>query len=109
MIKYIALLVALVLLSGCERPEWYSEQRYAMTVVNVYLTSKSNSKVTLRNDSTGHIYQPARLSCNRSSAEKVVIGSKWDVTEVTYFYPESKRYVIELAGTPAICTKSNQK
>lgn len=97
----------LVLISGCDKREYYSEKRYTMTVDSVYLSSKSNSKVILRNDITNHLYLPARLSCSRVKARKIVIGSKWDVTEVTYIYKETNRYVIELVGTKAICMKSN--
>ncbi|QHZ60066.1 hypothetical protein PJKIFABJ_00130 [Pseudomonas phage PE09] len=95
------------LLSGCEKPVKQDERRITVEVTHVKLTSKSNSKVDLRDVKTGRGYFEQRLSCSRSRAANVQIGSKWDVTEVDYYLPESKRYYSELVDTKAICTLSN--
>lgn len=100
-------LTAALLLGGCERPQKYSERRVVMTVESVHLTSKTNSKVTLRENVSGMVHTGERLSCSRSKASNVKIGSKWDVTEVTYVYPEKQEYFSRLVGTSAICDKSN--
>jgi len=104
--EFLLVLIALVLLTGCEKREVFGERRIDMQVVSVKLASKSNSKVTLRQLGTGTLYIDQRLSCGRQRAERVRIGSQWEVTEMTYFYPESHRYTIELVGTSAICDKS---
>lgn len=95
------------LLSGCEQPVKIDERRITVEVTHVKLSSKTNSKVDLRDVKTGKGYWAQRLSCSRSKAENVEIGRLWDVTEVDYVYPESKRYYSELVGIAAICTKSN--
>ena len=100
-------LSAALLLGGCEEAVKHSERRVVMTVESVYLTSKPNSKVTLREDVAGTIHKNERLSCSRSRASNVKIGSKWDVTEIIYVYPEKQEYFSRLVGTDAICTKSN--
>lgn len=94
-------------LTGCEERQVYSEKRLTVEVTYVKLTSKSNSKVDLRDVETGEGFFEQRLSCSRQKAQNVVVGSKWDVTEITYVYPESKRYTSELVGTKAICERSN--
>lgn len=99
--------MAALLLSGCEQPKEYSSRRVTMTVESVHISSKSNSKVTLREVKSGIIHPRERLSCSRQKARKIKIGSKWDVTEVTYVYPEKKTYFTRLEGTKAICTRSN--
>jgi hypothetical protein len=101
--KFLVVLLTSLALSGCEQREVFSEKQLTMTVESVKLTSKSNSKVTLRDDASGQVYSDNRLSCNRTRASRVVIGSKWVVTEVTYVYPESRRYTSELVGTRGIC------
>jgi hypothetical protein len=101
------LIMATISLAGCEQPNLLSEKRTTMVVESVYLTSKSNSKVTLREVKSGYVWKDQRLSCSRSKAQNVVIGSKWDVTEQAYVYPESQKYFSRLVGTDAICTKSN--
>ncbi len=96
------------MLTGCfEQPKKIGERVLTMQVTSVYLTSKSNSKVTLKDVKTGKVYKDERLSCSREKAKKVEIGSLWTVHEVDYVYPESKRYFSDLVGTAAICTKSN--
>lgn len=103
------LIVALMgmALAGCEKPEVHQERRITVAVESVHLTSKSNSKVTLRDTKTGVVYERNRLSCSRGKAKNVQVGKLWDVTERTYYYPESKRYTTELVGTRAICELSN--
>lgn len=103
-----ALLLATISLSGCEKPEKFSERRILASVESVSLSSKSNSKVNLRDVNSKYVWVGQRLGCSRSRASNVVVGSLWDVTEVTMYYPESKRYTTELVGTAAICTKSNE-
>lgn len=102
-----AIIPSVFLLSGCEQPVKIDERRITVEVTHVKLSSKTNSKVDLRDVKTGKGYWAQRLSCSRSKAENVEIGRLWDVTEVDYVYPESKRYYSELVGTAAICTKSN--
>jgi hypothetical protein len=104
--KTSVLILALLTLAGCEQREQYSERRVAMEVINVKLTSKSNSKVDLRELASGQVHRGLRLSCSRSKAERVRIGSKWEVSEITYLYPESRRFETQIVGTPAICDKS---
>lgn len=105
-LKPVVLLLALATLAGCEQREIYGERRLAVEVESVRLSSKSNSKVTLRDLKTGTRYVDQRLSCSKSKAKNVRIGSRWDVTEITYLYPESRRFSTELVGTKAICTLS---
>lgn len=104
--SHVALVGLLILLAGCEKREVFGERRITVQVVGLYLTSKTNSKVHLQDVKTHERYDGNRLSCSRSRAEKVKIGSLWDVTEVTYVYPESQRYSTTLVGTAAICDKS---
>lgn len=104
--KIIAVMLAGLVLAGCEQREVFDERKLTMTVSAVVLRSKHNSKVTLIDDATGRVYSGERLRCNRSSARDVVIGKKWVVTEITYVYPESKRYTSELVGVRAICENS---
>lgn len=99
-------LAASVALAGCEKPVKIDERRTTVEVVSVYLTSKSNSKVTLRETRSGYVWREQYLSCYRHEARKIRIGGKWDVVEQTFVYPESQRYFSRLVGTPAICTKS---
>lgn len=103
----IGLVVATLALGGCEEAKLLSEKRTTMVVESVYLTSKSNSKVNLREVESGYVWKDQRLSCSRSKAKNVVIGSKWDVVEQFYVYPESQRYFSHLAGVSGICDKSN--
>ena len=106
-VMLIGLMASAILLSGCEKPQKLDERRITVEVTHVKLTSKSNSKVDLRDVKTGRGYFGQRLSCSRSKAQNVQIGSKWDVTEIDYVLPESKRYYSELVDTKAICTLSN--
>ncbi|UAV84625.1 hypothetical protein PHB09_130 [Pseudomonas phage PHB09] len=107
--KILAVLMfAAITLTGCfEQPTLLSEKRTTMVVESVYLTSKSNSKVTLREVVVGYVWKNQRLSCSRSRARNVVIGSKWDVVEQSFVEKSSGRYFSRLVGTDAICTKSN--
>ncbi|WVS24573.1 membrane protein [Pseudomonas phage Psxphi15] len=102
-----ALIMATISLTGCEEAKLLSEKRTTMVVESVYLTSKSNSKVTLREVESGYVWKNQSLSCSRSRASNVEVGSKWDVVERVYVYPESQRYFSRLVGVDAICTKSN--
>jgi len=102
-----ALVMATISLAGCEEAKLLSEKRTTMVVESVYLSSKSNSKVTLREVESGYVWKDQRLGCSRSYARSVQVGSKWDVTEQSYVYPDSQRYFSRLVGTDAICTKSN--
>jgi hypothetical protein len=103
----IALLLALALLAGCEERKLHSEQRITMEVVKINPSSKTNSTVDLREVATGYVYKRQRLACSSQKAKRIPIGSRWDVTEQTYHYPESHRFTSELVGTRAICEKSN--
>lgn len=101
------LIIATISLVGCEEAKLLSEKRTTMVVESVHLTSKTNSKVTLREVEGGYVWKDQRLSCSRSYARNVQVGSKWEVVEQAYVYPESQRYFSRLVGTDAICTKSN--
>lgn len=103
--RHLLLLGIAVALVGCERPVKVSEHRITVQVVDVKLSSKSNSKVILREVNTGYVWSPQRLSCSKEKARRVKIGSKWDVVEEVYRYKDGRGYN-SLAGTPAICTKS---
>lgn len=106
--KYtLGIIVAALLLTGCEQPKEYSSRRVTMTVESVQISSKTNSKVTLRENMSGIVHQRVSLRCSRQKAKNVKIGSKWDVTEVTYVYPEKQTYFTRLEGTKSICTRSN--
>jgi uncharacterized protein YcfL len=105
--KLSVILLASLLLTGCEQPQVVSEKRILMEVVSVKLNSKSNSKVDLREVKGGYVYRDQRLSCSKTKAKNIKIGSRWDVVEVQYVYPESKRYFSKLVGTEAICARSN--
>lgn len=100
-------LASTLLLSGCDTPEPVAERRITVEVTYVKLSSKSNSKVDLRDVKTGRGYYGKRLSCSKSKAANVKIGSLWDVTEVDYVYSESKKRYSDIVGTQAICTYSN--
>lgn len=106
-IKLIAFALAVTALAGCEKREVFGERRLTVKVVEVHLSSKSNSTVDLLDVKTNYLYRRERLSCSRSYAYNVKVDSLWDVTEMTYVYPESKRYSVDLVGTQAICTLSN--
>lgn len=103
---HVALVGLLFVLAGCEKREEYSERRVAMEVINVTLSSKSNSKVDLRELASGQVHRGLRLNCNRTKAKRVKIGSKWDISEMTYLYRASGRFTTQILGTPAICDLS---
>lgn len=105
-LKLLTIALAATLLTACEKREVFGENRITVKVVKVYLSSKSSSTVDLQDVKTNYLWRNQRLACNSSFARKVKIGSLWDVSEITYVYPESKRYTTALVGTPAICTKS---
>lgn len=105
-IKLLAIALAATMLAGCEERLVHSERRVTVKVVSVYLTSKSNSKVTLQDIKTGHVYKDERLSCRKEDARKVKIGSLWDVYETTYITSESRRFSTDLDDVSAICRKS---
>lgn len=100
------LVMATISLVGCERAEKFSEQKLTMSVEAVHLSSKSNSKVVLRDVKTGRV-QTAPLSCPRSQAENVKLNSLWDITEVTLVKRSAMEFSTVLVGTRAICTISN--
>lgn len=97
----IALVAAL---SGCEQPVVTSSERITVEVVAVHLKSKSNSKVDLRRKD-GYVYREKRLSCSKSRARNVRIGSKWDIIE-EYYTRDGEQYM-RLVGTSGICSGSN--
>ena len=97
--------LAAALLTGCEERVVTKTERVTMEVVGVSLKSKTNSKVDLRVVGTQQVYRDNRLSCNKSKASNVKIGSKWDVTVEDYRYGD--RYGKDVLGTKAICEKSN--
>ena len=103
----IAAACSLAALAGCEERKVHSEKRLVVQVTAVHNRSKSNSTVDLKEVSTGYLWRNQRLSCSQSRARNVKIGKKWDVTEVTYFYPESQRFSSSLISTSSICDKSN--
>lgn len=105
-IKLLAIALAATMLAGCEQSQIFSERRLTVKVVSVYLSTKTNSRVNLQEVKTGNVYNHQVLNCRREDAAKIKVGSLWDVSEITYVYPESKRFYTSLVGTPAICTKS---
>lgn len=100
---YLALGLA-VLLVGCEERVVTKTERVTMEVVAVTLKSKTNSKVDLKVVGTSMVYRDNRLSCNKSKAENVQVGSLWDV--VVEDYRRGDDYGTDLKGTDAICTLS---
>lgn len=103
----IAIVAALALLVGCEERKLYEEKRITVRVESVRLSTKTNSRVNLRDVNSKKLYESQRLSCSEKKAKKVVIGSLWDITEMTYVYPESKRFESGLVNVRTICEKSN--
>lgn len=101
-VAFGAILVAA--LSGCEKEVVTSSNRITVEVVAVHLKYKSNSKVDLRRDD-GYVYHEKRLSCNKSRARNVRVGSKWDIIEE--FYTRGGENYMRLVGTQGICTGSN--
>lgn len=97
--------LAAVMLTGCEERVVTSSKRVTMEVVGVSLKSKTNSKVDLKVVGSSQVYRDNRLSCNKSKAQNVRIGSKWDVTVEDFRYGD--RYGTDVIGTSAICTLSN--
>lgn len=107
MIRLVLATLLCLFLAGCEKREVHAEKRIVMEVVKVNLSSKTNSTVDLRELATGYIYRRQRLACSSQKAKNIRIGSLWDVTEITYHYPESRRFTSELAETRTICSRSN--
>lgn len=99
----VPILLSLMLM-GCEERVVTKSDRVTMEVVGVSLKSKSNSKVDLKVVGTSLVYYDNSLSCSRSRAEYVRIGSRWDVTVEDW--RQGDRYGTTLAGTSAICDKS---
>ncbi len=97
--------LAAVMLTGCEERVVTKTERVTVEVVGVSLKSKTNSKVDLRVVGSSQVYRDNRLSCNKSKAGNVKIGSKWDVTVEDFRYGD--RYGTDVLGTSAICDKSN--
>lgn len=107
MIRLMLATLMCLFLVGCEKREVFGEKRIVMEVVAVHLSSKTNSTVDLREIATGYVYKRQRLACSSQKAKRIKVGSKWDVTEVTYIYPESQRYTSSLVETRTICSLSN--
>ena len=106
--RVIGLLLATsmaVMLSGCEEKVVTASKRITVEVVGVTLKSKSNSKVDLKVVGTNYVYRDERLSCSKSRASNVAVGSKWDVTQQSFRWGD--RYGDELVGIRAICDLSN--
>jgi hypothetical protein len=100
-------LAASMALVGCDEAIKISEKRITVEVVSVRVSSKSNSKVTLREIPFGYIWKEQRLSCSSTKARNVKIGKKWELVEARYEYRESKEQFSRLLGVPGICTQSN--
>lgn len=99
------ILLSVMALSGCDERIVTHSERITMEVVAVHLHSKTNSKVDLRVVGQPVVYHNQRLSCSKSRAQNVVIGSKWEVLVEDFRYGD--RYGSELMGTSAICDLSN--
>jgi len=103
--KVVLILMMTVLLAGCfEERIVTSSKVVTMEVVSVTLRNKSHSTVNLKVIGANQVYTDQRLSCRRSEAERVKIGSKWDV-HVEEF-KRGDRYGTTVLGTHAICTLS---
>ena len=101
----MGLAILLVSLTGCDEYVVTKSERITMEVVGVTLRSKSNSKVDLKVVGQPVTYYNERLSCSKTKARNVRIGSKWDVVVEDYKWGD--RYGSRLRGTDAICTLSN--
>lgn len=101
--KKLLLVLPLFLLFGCEQREPIETKQMTVEVVSVHLSSKSNSKVTLRDVATGTVYDNQRLSCTKNKASNVKIGSKWDVYADRYRFRGAIYTDIAARG---ICTLS---
>lgn len=99
------MLLSVMALHGCDKYEVTSSQRVTVEVIDVHLRSKTNSKVDLKVVGQPATYYNERLSCNRTKAKNVKIGSRWDVVVEDYKWGD--RYGSRLVGTSAICDKSN--
>lgn len=97
--------LAAVMLTGCEERVVTKTERVTVEVVGVSLKSKTNSKVDLKVVGSSLVYRDNRLSCSKSKAQNVRIGSKWDVTVEDYRYGD--RYGSDVLATRSICDKSN--
>ena len=105
-LKHLAVLaIAAISLVGCREYVVTKSERVTMEVVAVHLKSKTNSKVDLKVVGSPTIYRDERLSCNKSRARNVRIGSKWDVVVEDYKWGDE--YGTNVRGTAAICDKSN--
>jgi len=105
--KLALVLAASMALAGCDKAVMISEKRIIVEVVSVSLSSKSNSRVTLRELPYGYMWEDQRLSCSNSRARHVEVGKRWEVTEARYEYSESKGQFSRLLGIPSICDQSN--
>lgn len=104
--KRIALLLLALALAGCEERVITHSARVPMEVVKIKFEYKSNSKVDLRVIGTGMVYRNQRLNCSKTAAERVRMGSRWDV--VVEDWKQGDRYGTTLQGVGAICRLSKR-
>jgi hypothetical protein len=102
--KLLVVSLAMAALTGCPEREVTKTERVTMEVIDVDLRSKRGSTLDLKVVGTNKVYRDERFGCRRSEAEKVKIGSKWDVVVEDFRYGD--RYGSELKGLQAICDKS---
>lgn len=104
----IALTAAVVGLGAVVMQEKRQEFSDTVRTFEIVWAGKSgkSGKVVLRNTETNQVTDKLSIgSCSTDRVNRIKIGSKWDVHEVVYVYPESKRYVTDYAGLRAICPK----
>lgn len=103
-------LLSVVLLAGCEKREFHSEQVRQFTVENVYRGGKSSVYVDLRDVQTGYVYTKMKLGSKSHCGDwqSIKIGGKWDIYETTYVYRSKQRYVTDLNGLYALCPNARK-
>lgn len=79
-------------------------ERRSMEVVRVDLRPKTNSTIDLKVIGVPTVYRDQHVWCSRHEAERIQVGSHWDV--VVQNYKRGDRYGTELVGLEAICERS---
>lgn len=93
----------LVALTGCDKPEVFTDTVATYRVLSV--NPPKHVYVDLQNVKTGQIYrhQYVNKHCNRW--REIKIGGLWNIHEVVYRYTESNRFTTKLVGLSTICPR----
>jgi PBP1b-binding outer membrane lipoprotein LpoB len=98
--KYVLMLLAALLLTGCEKKVVYSDQVETFEVVDVQPPKRF--KVELRNVDTGR-REWHYVSKRCHDWDRLEIGSKWKFRQVVWVGVESGTYSYSIYGTDVLC------